>query len=84
MPELPDMPGELRDLLERNFARAENEELEPEWHDDRYGFDFDCPTCGAEHRCSFRYQPVQIPAELLAFLAGRLGGPARQATGPAG
>lgn len=69
------MDSRAHDHLQACFQEAASMGLDPSWHDDERGFDYDCPTCIDEpHRC--RYRLSNRPS-LLFF------GPAR-ATGPAG
>lgn len=80
------LPEPLQRDLESKFARLVERDLNPEWHDDARGFDFDCPACkerGEEHRSGFRYEAMPIAALGLLGLGPLPMTPNDSATGPA-
>jgi hypothetical protein len=73
---MPDLPEELQAHLARCYDDAASMGLDPSWHDDEKGFDFDCLSCreaGREHRNAYRFVPQLV----------LVSGPYDNATGPA-
>jgi hypothetical protein len=74
---------EQRRRLQECFDAIEEKGLEPEWHEDGLGFDWDCPACEDEeaHRRSTRVDPhvlsiVATPWGIGSLVVDQAHGPA--------
>jgi hypothetical protein len=85
-----DLPDDLAETLAREYAHADDLGLDPTWHDDEHGFDYDCPRCVSRGKPSCNRQTLRFLSDDEAQALARAAiifAPGQQppaATGPAG